>query len=458
MRHDDPVSEQGTGRTGHDRRPVPPSPAEAAGAPLPVDAGTTAPAGSATAQPTRSRWRATTPWRPGPDHVPAGVAAGTAADEPGTAQPFDPVDEPYVSRRAVTMVVSGALLSALLLVIMLVPLPYAVQRPGPTVNTLGEAEGEPLIQIDGAETYPTSGELRLTTVSVIGGPGYPVTAADVVAGWLDEEEVVLPVESVFPDGTTREEIDEQSTAQMASSQTNATVAALEELGYDVPMVLTVRDVAPGSGAEGVVEEGDVIASIQPKGQDRTEVEAFSDLAAVLSRTAAGTPVTLGVLRDGEPTDLAVSTMSHPGTAAAPDETQQGSLLGVVLDPQVELPVDIDFDIDNIGGPSAGTMFALGIIDRLTPGEMTGGEKIAGTGTMNLAGEVGAIGGIRQKLAGATRAGAEWFLAPEGNCGEVVGHVPEGLQVVRVGTLGEARDAVEAIGSGDGASLPTCEAG
>jgi Lon-like protease len=410
VRHDDPVSAQGTGRTGHDRRPGPDQPAETSG-----------------------------PF----DHFPPGE---------------EPYEEPYVSRRAVTMVVSGALLSALLLVIMLVPLPYAVQRPGPTVNTLGEADGEPLIQIDGAETYPTSGELRLTTVSVIGGPGHPVTAADVIAGWLAKDEVVLPVEAVFPDGTTREEIDEQSTAQMTSSQDNATVAALEELGYDIPMTLTVTGVAPGSGADGVVENGDVIASIQPQGEERTEVEAFSDLAAVLSRTKAGTPVTLGVLRGGEPTDLAVATMGHPDTAAGPADTPPGSLLGVLLDPQVELPINIDFDIDKIGGPSAGTMFALGIIDTLTPGEMTSGQKIAGTGTMNLAGEVGAIGGIRQKLVGADRAGAEWFLAPQGNCGEVVGHVPDGLRVVRVGTLGEAREAVEAIGSGDADSLPTCEAG
>lgn len=355
------------------------------------------------------------------------------------------------------MVVSGALLSAVLLMIMLVPLPYAVQRPGPTVNTLGKADGKPLIEVEGAKTYPTSGELRLTTVSVVGGPGYPVTAADVLAGWLAEDEVVLPVEAVFPDGTTREQIDEQSTAQMTSSQDNATVAALEELGYDIPMVLTVSGVAPGSGADGVVRRGDVISSIQPEGEERTQIKSFSDLSAVLARTPAGTQVTLGVVRDGRPTDFSLATMGHPETALGPAETPPGSLLGVLLDPQVEMPVDIDFDIENIGGPSAGTMFALGIVDTLTPGEMTGGQKIAGTGTMDLAGHVGPIGGIRQKLVGAERAGADWFLAPDGNCSEVVGHVPEGLTVVRVGTLGEARHAVEAIAAGDGGSVPTCEA-
>jgi PDZ domain-containing protein len=138
-------------------------------------------------------------------------------------------------------------------------------------------------------------------------------------------------------------------------------------------------------------------------------------------------------------------------------TPEGSLLGVVLKPDVQMPVDVRFDIDKIGGPSAGTMFALGIIDVLTPGEMTGGKDIAGTGTMNLAGEVGPIGGIQQKLLAARRDGAEWFLAPRANCNEVRDHVPDGLHVVSVTTLAEAHHAVETIGAGDGASLPTCAA-
>jgi PDZ domain-containing protein len=104
------------------------------------------------------------------------------------------------------------------------------------------------------------------------------------------------------------------------------------------------------------------------------------------------------------------------------------------------------------------MFALGIVDKLTPGEMTGGERIAGTGTVDSDGTVGPIGGIQQKLVGAEGAGADWFLAPAGNCDEVVGHVPDGLRVVRVETLAQARDAVEAIGSHDASAvdaLPTC---
>lgn len=382
-------------------------------------------------------------------------APGPTPQEDGAG---DLLDGPLVSRRSVTLVLSGALLAMLLLTMVLVPLPYAVQAPGPTVNTLDEVDGEPLITVDGAETYPTSGELRLTTVAVAGGPGYPVTAVDVLTGWLSPSEVVLPREAVFPEGSTRESIDEESTAQMVSSQTNATVAALEELGYDVPMVLTVAGVAHGSGAEGVLEEGDVVTAVETTDGGRTAVGSFSDLSGVLAQTAPGTDVTVTVRRDGAEVALDVTTSApaRPDPAVETDaEPSAGSVLGVLLEPDVQLPLDASFDIDKIGGPSAGTMFALGLIDLLTRGEMTGGEHVAGTGTMDLSGEVGPIGGIRLKLVGAVRDGATWFLAPERNCDEVVGHVPDGLRVVAVGTLAEAREAVEAIGAGSGADLPTC---
>ncbi|MFD1716879.1 PDZ domain-containing protein [Georgenia deserti] len=371
--------------------------------------------------------------------------------EPAFAGPQRPAEEwdrpERATPRSLTLVLAGGVLALALLLVMLVPVPYAVQSPGPTVDTLGEHEGEPLIEVDGERTYPSDGELRLTTVSVAGGPGHPVAAFDVVAGWLDPNRLVLPVEAVFPEDATEDELDEQSTQQMTSSQTNATVAALEELGHDVPMTLTVTGVAENSPSRGVIEGGDVVTAVRPEGGDRVHVEAYSDLADVLAETAPGTTVTVTVRRGGEDLALDVQTMASP--------QQDGSVLGVFLQPDVELPFQVEFDIEDIGGPSAGTMFALGIVDVLTPGDLTGGEHVAGTGTVDLAGRVGPIGGIQQKLVGARRDGADWFLAPAGNCDEVPGHVPDGLHVVRVATLAEARTSVEAIGEGNGRSLPTC---
>src|SRR5690606_2869586 len=120
------------------------------------------------------------------------------------------------------------------------------------------------------------------------------------------------------------------------------------------------------------------------------------------------------------------------------------LVGISLTTDYDFPVDVRLQLDNVGGPSAGMMFALGIIDTLTPGGLNGGKKIAGTGTIDAAGTVGPIGGIRQKLYGARDAGATVFLAPESNCDEVVGHVPDGLDVFRTGTLEESMRILDVI--------------
>lgn len=363
-----------------------------------------------------------------------------ASDEP--EEPREPA--PPVTRRA-ALLSGGVLLTAVLLVVLLLmPVPYAVNSPGPTLDTLGEHDGQALITIDGAETYDSSGQLRLTTVSTTGGPGYPSSVLGVLQGWLSPSRRVLPVESVFPQDATQEQLDQQNEAQMVSSQENATVAALEELGYTVPVTLTVHDAVAGSGAEGVVEPGDVLLSY-----DGTALTSYGQLIDLLDATEPGTTVALGVQRDGAETDLDVVTGAR--------EDGSGSQLGVYIDPTFDPPVDVSIQIDQIGGSSAGTMFALGIIDKLTPEDEANGEVIAGTGTMDLNGAVGPIGGIRQKMAGSLRDGADWFLAPAGNCDEVVGHVPDGLTVVKIATLHEAREAVEAIGAGDAGDLPTCTA-
>lgn len=343
--------------------------------------------------------------------------------------------------RSITMAVTTVLTALLLAVAAALPLPYAIQQPGPTRDTLGSQDGTPLISIEGVPTYESTGELLLTTVDVAGGPGGPVGLVDVVDSWVRGEDAVLPVEQLYPTAETREQVAERNAAAMASSQENATVAALEELGYEVPTRLVVLDVMAGSGADGVLEPDDVVVSVEG-----TPVDSFSELSDELDAVEPGSDVTIGVERGGETVEVEVTT-------GANDEGK--ALLGVFLDPEFDLPVEVTIEIENIGGPSAGTMFALGIIDRLTPEDEVNGEVIAGTGTMDLTGAVGPIGGIRQKLHGALDDGATWFLAPEANCDEVVGHVPAGLSVVRVGTLAEARAAMTAIGAGEGETLPTC---
>lgn len=355
--------------------------------------------------------------------------------EPSSLTDVRPDPDP-ITRRTVTLGVSLLATAVLAALALVVPTPYAMRSPGPTEDTLQKN----LIQIEGARTYESTGELRLTTVSVLGGPGYPMLSGQVIQGWLDPTRSVLPVEAIFPQATTQEQQKELSQAEMVSSQESATAAALTEVGYDVPAVLDVAGTEEGSGADGKLREGDVITQFQGR-----PVGTYADLIEGLADTKGGDEVTLGVQRGKRSMDVTITTAGNGERA----------VLGVFIDPSYDFPVDVSIEIENIGGPSAGTMFALGILDKLTQDDEANGEIIAGTGTMSPEGTVGPIGGIEQKLYGAQRDGAKWFLAPADNCPQVVGNVPDDLDVVRVATLAEARTAVEQIGRGAGADLPTC---
>ena len=188
----------------------------------------------------------------------------------------------------------------------------------------------------------------------------------------------------------------------------------------------------------------------------SNLSSWSTLRALLTTIPPGTRVTLGVERDGAAVEAHLTTINPKDADGDGNPDSEGSLLGLVLSARADSDIDATFGLQDVGGPSAGSMFALGIIDALTPGDMTGGKDIAGTGTIEIDGQVGAIGGIRQKMAGARAAGSDYFLAPASNCSEVVGHEPRGMEVFAVSTLHEAVGAVEAIAAGDTSGLATCE--
>jgi PDZ domain-containing protein len=345
-----------------------------------------------------------------------------------------------LGRNTSVLLVSGFATVLLAALAALLPVPYAALKPGPAINTLGSQNGKQLISVTGHQTYPATGTLDLTTVTVVGGPGGKLTVADLIVGVLDPSVAIVPEEEVFPTGQTQQQNQQQNQQEMATSQEEATAAALGELGITVPATLTISEVVAGAPAAAVLRHGDVLLAI--------DGVATGDLASVrteLQKVKAGEPVTVTVRRDGKEQKLVARTRAADGR----------TVLGILIDPSFHFPFTVKIQIDDVGGPSAGMMFALGIIDVLTPGSMTGGRHIAGTGTIDSDGVVGAIGGIQEKMIGARRAGATWFLAPAEDCPEVVGHVPDGLRVVRVSTLHEARQAVNAVASGNGSGLPTC---
>jgi PDZ domain-containing protein len=329
----------------------------------------------------------------------------------------------------------------------LLPSPYVIEQPGPVYDTLGTADHDgddvPLIEIPDEETFPTDGELNLLTVTVLGRPGQTPNWLEVLGAWFDRTRSAVPVEAIFPPGVTDEDRDAQNEAAMVDSQQDAIAAALVELGYDFPRDVTVAGIVEDSPAVGVLEEGDVITEVNGE-----PVNSIDELRGAVRDNGAEAPAELSIVRDGAPLTVQVTPVERNGSV----------VLGVGVRMAYECPIAVELQLDNVGGPSAGMMFALGIIDKLTPGAMTGGEIIAGTGTIDSAGEVGAIGGIRQKLWGAEGAGADWFLAPASNCDEVVGHVPDGIRVFAVETLDQARSIVETIGEGgDTSGFPSCEA-
>ncbi|MUN61674.1 hypothetical protein GMA12_00650 [Kocuria sediminis] len=341
---------------------------------------------------------------------------------------------------------SWALLGSagLLLAGTVLPAPFVIESPGPTFNTVGEHDGRQLLGVSGAPTYPSDSVLDLTTVYVTGGPTRNVNVLTVLGSWLDPSASVVPADSLYPREVSGQQVDDAGMLAMTSSQEHAVAAALDHLGIDFDTELSVHGTVPGGPADGVLESGDVLRRV-----DGAPVSSLSGLKDALD-AAGERGVRLEVERSGEPREVAVDTVRDEATGAWQ--------LGVFLVPDFGFPVDVDFDLDEVGGPSAGMMFALGIVDEMTPGSIAGERHLAGTGTITPEGDVGPIGGIRQKLEGARQAGAEVFLVPEGNCAEARGHVPEGLTAVSVRTLDDAVAAAEAVAEGrDLSALPGCTA-
>ncbi|GAB3033549.1 PDZ domain-containing protein [Parafrigoribacterium mesophilum] len=332
----------------------------------------------------------------------------------------------------------------------LVPSPYVIERPGPVFNTLGTVTaGEktvPMISIPTEKTYPTSGTLDLLTVDYVGNRSHLPNWFQVLSAWFDPSRAVVPLDSVYPPGQSVKEAGEVAAIQMSNSQKDAIAAAMVHLGMSVPSTVTVMALTPNAPSAGILKAGDLILTV-----NGDPVKDVTELREAIAASGAGNPLTIGIRRGSETRDVSVLPELSGGTDPVP-------IIGIEAAVDYQFPFPVSIQLENVGGPSAGQMFALGIIDKLTPGALTGGASIAGTGTISSSGEVGTIGGIRQKMYGARHAGATWFLAPAGNCDEVVGHVPDGLTVIAVHTLDDSVAAVQAIGThADTGALPSCPA-
>jgi Lon-like protease len=347
-----------------------------------------------------------------------------------------------MSRRVVTLASAGFLVVLLSAVAALLPVPYVALLPGPTTNTLGEVNNQALIRIGGRRTYPDDGHLDLTTVSVAGGPQRRMDLVTAMRGWLSRRISIVPEETIFPKGQTAKQAEVQSNQEMRDSQENATTAALRHLRIPVTTRVTVLSLAPGSAAGGRLRKGDVLVAVDGK-----TVDGGASLREVITKHKPGERVRLDIERAGERRDVTLTTKKAPDDGRA--------IVGISTRDEADYPFTVNISLHDVGGPSAGLMFALGIVDKLTPGSLTGGAFVAGTGTIDDQGGVGPIGGIPQKMLGAEKSGATIFLAPAGNCAEAVRNKPEGLRLVKVTDLTSAVSSLEKLRVNPNAKVPRC---
>jgi PDZ domain-containing protein len=327
-----------------------------------------------------------------------------------------------LSRRVRTLAIAGVLFVVLFILALTMPVPYVILSPGPTLNTLGtDRFGNTIIVIEGKKPVKTTGHLNLTTVSISGDS---ITAFQALTAWLTHDEVVVPRSSIYPPGRSQQQTDQQNTQDFLSSQDSATAAALCELHY--PNGFGVLKVTADGPSHGVLEPGDFLVSLDGK-----PAKSATALAKVLATEKPGSSVTVTVTRDKKPANLTV-------TLGQPLKGRTGASLGITVTTGCLAPFTVDLGLGNqIGGPSAGLMFALGIMDKVGTVDLTKGRFIAGTGTIDADGKVGPIGGIQLKMIAARESGATVFLAPAGNCDDVRKATPKGLAVVKVSTLHDA---------------------
>lgn len=353
-------------------------------------------------------------------------------------------DPMQLSRRYVTRLVAAVGLIGLTCVALLIPVPYVTMKPGPAFDTLGDFEGKPMFTFgDDVKTYPTSGTLDFTTVSVTRNETH-LRTLDLIDAYFSDDTAVVPRALVYPDGQTAKQSKAQSAAQLDGSKDSSKVAALRAAGFKVGETPLVATVDKNGAAHGQLETGDLIREV-----DGQRVTSSTQAADLIGGRKPGTKVTITITRKG-------ATETYELTTKADDQDASRSRIGIGVSTRYSYPFEIDNNVGrSIGGPSAGTMFALAIYDRLTPGPLTGGLKIAGTGEMAADGTVGSIGGVQQKIAGAHRQGAKIFLVPSANCAEAVKGDTHGLKLVRITKLDDAISSIEALAENRSAKVPTC---
>jgi Lon-like protease len=364
----------------------------------------------------------------------------TSTPAPPAAADHEPAAPRRLSRRGWTIVISFSVAAVLGLIGGLVPVPYVSMSPGPTYDTLGKVDDQVVVQVNGEKTYPTSGQLRMTTVSVADD----VSLFGALGLWVSGRSALMPREEYFGPGQTEDDLQRENKKMFQDSQSDAEVAALRYLHYPVKVV--AQEITRGAPADQVLEPGDRLYEVNGH-----EIKVQEDVIDALKGTKPGDRVEITFQHGKDPKQtksVALGKASDYGS----DDRKEG-FLGLLPIDRANVDFQTTIHLEDVGGPSAGLIFALAIVDKLTPGELTHGQTVAGTGEIDVNGNIGLIGGISFKLIAARDAGATTFLVPADNCAEAKADAPDGLRLVKVDTLTSAVRALKDLDAGR--TPPSC---
>lgn len=307
--------------------------------------------------------------------------------------------------------------------------PYAAEGPGPTFNTLGEVDGVEVVEITGTETDDVEGNLNMTTVSVRTG----MTLSQALSRWLFTDDTIVPIEQIFPPGQSLEEVQQSNSMAFTASEAAATISAMNFL--NLPVEIEVVEVVEDSAASSSFEPGDTLTAVND-----TPVTTPGEVQEMIRNMAPGDEVTITYLRGGEESSETVTLGAHPQDPEVP-------LLGISMTSVPTSDTEVSYNLEDIGGPSAGLMFSLAVVDKLSDGPLNGGKFVAGSGTISEDGSVGPIGGIAHKVRAAREAGAEVFLSPTNNCAEALSADRGDMTILKVDTLEHAIEQMDAFSTG-----------
>jgi Lon-like protease len=334
-----------------------------------------------------------------------------------------------VNRRILTVLVALVPILVFGLLLSVVTVPFVSLGPGPTFNTLGEVQGKQVVDIEGTKVFPTTGNLNMTTVSQSDG----LSLGQALALWMSGSEQLVPRDLVYPPDKTKDEVDEANNSDFKQSEHAAAYASLGYLKY--PSAVTVDSVTDPGPSAGKLKEGDAIDMV-----NNTPVANLEQFTAILKNTKPGDQLIVDYRRKGG--DIGTETIT-----LGDNKDRDYGFLGIAVVDAPWAPFTIDFNLSDIGGPSAGLMFSLAVIDKLTTGDLNGGKFIAGTGTIDPEGKVGPIGGITHKMEAAKDAGATAFLVPADNCAEAMTAHDDDLTLIKVDTLNTAVDSLKTYSAG-----------